>query len=69
MTLVINHLKAYRLKKGLTQEQLAERVGVTRQTIISIENNHYTPSLELALKLAWLFKCSVKALFNVGGEK
>ena len=64
-----NKLKELREKKGLTQERLAEAVDVTRQTVISIENGRYTPSLPLALKLAKVFKCKVEDLFGIGGEK
>jgi len=44
---------------------LAEKAGVTRQTIISIENNKYIPSLPLGLKFAKIFKCKVEHLFEV----
>ena len=46
------------------QEKLADKVDVTRQTIISIEGGRYVPSLELALKFAKLFKCKVEDLFG-----
>jgi putative transcriptional regulator len=65
MALVKNELRNYREKAGLTQEKLAERVAVSRQTIISIENGRYTPSLELALKFAFLFHCRVEDLFGI----
>jgi len=60
---MLNHVKERRLLLGLTQEQHAERVGVSRQTIISIEGNRYDPSLSLALKLASLLGDSVEGLF------
>ncbi|MCD6557579.1 MAG: helix-turn-helix transcriptional regulator [Candidatus Aenigmarchaeota archaeon] len=60
----INRLKKFRERRGMTQEKLAERVGVTRQTIISIENNRYVPSLPLALKFAKIFKCRVEDIFK-----
>jgi len=47
----------------LTQEQLAEKTGVSRQTIIAIEANKYLPSLGLALKMAKLFKVGVEEIF------
>ncbi|MGB7446968.1 MAG: helix-turn-helix transcriptional regulator, partial [Dethiobacteria bacterium] len=47
-----NKLKELRREHGLTQEELAQALGVTRQTIIAIENNKYDPSLRLALKLS-----------------
>lgn len=64
-----NKLKAFREKDELTQEKLAEAVDVTRQTVISIENGRYVPSLPLALKFAKVFKCKVEDLFGLGGEK
>jgi len=60
MKLKINRLKKFRERCGMTQEKLAERAGVTRQTIISIENNRYVPSLPLALKFAKIFKWPVE---------
>lgn len=49
----------------LTQEELAAHLNVSRQTIISIEQGRYTPSLELALKLARHFRTSVEDIFNL----
>ncbi len=49
----------------MTQEQLAEKVGVSRQTIISIEKGNYTPSVLLALKIAHIFDTSVESLFTI----
>ncbi|MEH6944101.1 helix-turn-helix transcriptional regulator [Bacillus sp. JJ722] len=46
-----------------TQEQLSEKLGVSRQTIISIENGRYNPSLELAYKIAKLFQQSIEDVF------
>jgi len=66
---VINDLRDYRKKAGLTQEDLAEATGVSRQTIISIERGRYIPSLPLALKIAGLFKCSVGELFRLEEER
>tara|TARA_B100001093_G_scaffold362680_1_gene347470 strand:+ start:43631 stop:43828 length:198 start_codon:yes stop_codon:yes gene_type:complete len=58
-----NNLKEFRQKNGLTQEQLADLVGVTRQTIISIERYRYKPTLELGLKLALTLDIKVEGLF------
>jgi putative transcriptional regulator len=70
MSLAKNLLKDRREKQGLTQEKLAEKVHVSRQTIISIEVGRYVPSLELALKFAHVFLCQVEDLFGIsGGEK
>ncbi len=48
----------------MTQEQLAEKVGVTRQTIIAIEGGKYAPSLELAFKIALVFDVSIGEVFS-----
>jgi putative transcriptional regulator len=60
---VENRIKEYRIDCGLTQEELARRVGVTRQTIIAIEKGNYTPSVSLALKLAQEMDTRVETLF------
>ena len=66
-----NTLKVQRAKKDLTQEQLAELVGVTRKTINTIENRKFIPSTYLALKLADSLDVSVEELFQIdlAGEK
>ncbi len=57
-------LRRFRFEAGeMTQQELAERVGVTRQTILSIERGNYNPSVELALRLARVFGVSVEKLF------
>ena len=58
-----NILREVRIKKKLTQEELGFSVGVSRQTIISIENYKYKPSLELAMKLSMALNCKVDKLF------
>jgi putative transcriptional regulator len=60
-----NKLKSFRENKVLSQEKLAALAGVTRQTVISIETGKYVPSLELALRLARIFKCRVDELFDI----
>ena len=55
----------YRGKYKMTQEDLSVRLGVSRQTINSIENNKYFPSLELGLKLSKIFECKVDDLFSL----
>jgi putative transcriptional regulator len=59
-----NHLKELRTMKGLSQEDLGKCFGVTRQTIISIENGKYNPSLELAFKMAKFFNCKIEDIFQ-----
>lgn len=58
-----------RLARSFTQEELADKVGVTRQTIIAIEKGNYTPSVLLALKLAACFTMPVEHLFCIRHEK
>ncbi len=65
---VINNIYDHRSRAGLTQEQLAEAVGVTRQTIIAMERGNYTPSVVLALKLAKVFAVPVETLFSIKHE-
>ena len=50
---------------GITQEDLAKKVGVSRQTIIAIEKGNYIPSVLLALKIAQFFKKSVEQVFHI----
>ncbi|MBO0930582.1 helix-turn-helix transcriptional regulator [Fibrella aquatilis] len=60
-----NRLKVARAEHNLSQAELAERIGVSRQTINSIETGRYVPSTVLALKLAAVFTQSVEALFSL----
>lgn len=59
-----NNIKVYRAMNDLTQESLAEKVGVTRQTINAIEKDKYDPSLELAFKIARLFGVKIEDIFS-----
>ena len=59
-----NKLKVYRAMHDLTQEALAEKLDITRQTVISIEKGKYAPSLELAFKIARLFETQIEDIFN-----
>ncbi len=60
-----NNIKDLRKNKNLRQEDLAEILGVTRQTIIAIENNKYDPTLELAMKISEFFEVSVNEIFRL----
>lgn len=60
-----NKIRIYRAQFELTQEELAEKVGVTRQTILAIEKNKYLPSLLLAVKIARVFGKTVEDIFDV----
>jgi putative transcriptional regulator len=53
----------------MTQKDLADKTGVTRQTIIAIENGKYSPSLELAFRIARVFETSVEEVFSFRPEK
>ncbi|MFT4950067.1 MAG: putative transcriptional regulator [Natronomonas sp.] len=58
-----NSLDEYRGQFGVSQRELAEHIGVTRQTINAVERDRYDPSVELVFKLAAFFECSVDDLF------
>ncbi|MBE6117672.1 MAG: helix-turn-helix transcriptional regulator [Solobacterium sp.] len=60
-----NSIKELRKSKNLRQEDLADILGVTRQTIIAIENNKYDPTLELAMKISEYFEMSVNEIFRL----
>ena len=59
-----NKLKVFRAMHDMTQEDLAQNVKVTRQTVNAIENEKYDPSLELAFKFATLFKVRIEDIFT-----
>lgn len=52
----------------MTQQELAEKVGVTRQTIIAMEKGHYSPSLELAFRIALVFDSPLEEVFSYDSE-
>lgn len=58
-----NKIKVYRAIFDLTQEELAKKLGVTRQTIIAIEKDKYNPSLDLAFKMARIFGVKIEDIF------
>ena len=60
-----NEIKKLRKEAGWRQEDLADKVGVSRQTIIAIENDKYDPTLELAMKLARHLQTTVEELFTL----
>jgi putative transcriptional regulator len=65
---VANRVKDLRTARGWTQEQLAQAVGVSRQSINSIERNRYVPSLELALIFARIFACPTDEIFQLESQ-
>jgi putative transcriptional regulator len=64
-----NRLKEMRLQRSLTQEDLAAAVGVTRQTIISVEKGKFVPSVRLALELAHALDVHVEDMFSLQAKK
>ena len=66
---IANTVSRLRQAADITQEQLAERVAVSRQTIIAIERGNYVPSLLLALKISNYFKKPVEDIFHIAHER
>ena len=67
--MIWNRIKVLRAERDWTQADLADRVGISRQAVISIERYKYTPSLELAFKIADTFGISINAVFEFKEEK
>lgn len=64
-TTITNEIRKLRFEHGeMTQKELASRVGVTRQTIVAIENAKYSPTLELAFKIADVFDSNIETVFE-----
>ncbi len=69
-TLVTNSIRALRFANGeMTQADLADRVGVTRQTIIAIEQGKYSPTLEMAFRIARVFRVPLDEVFRYSDEQ
>lgn len=66
---ISNRVYELRSKAGITQEELAKALGITRQTIIAMEKGNYIPSVLLALKVAKFFNTPVEELFQLKHEK
>lgn len=65
-----NNIRTLRFMKGeMTQQELAERVGVTRQTIVAIEKAKYSPSLEVAFRIARVFNTPLEEVFSYHEEE
>ncbi|MFA5163011.1 MAG: helix-turn-helix transcriptional regulator [Patescibacteria group bacterium] len=60
-----NEIKRFRTELGITQEELAEKVGVRRETIVFLEQGKYNPSLKLALSIARELKMPIEKLFSL----
>lgn len=63
-----NHLRSLRAERNWTQEDLASRLGVSRQTVNAIETSRYDPSLPLAFKIADLFGLKIEDVFSPNGK-
>lgn len=63
--MIKNRIKEYRAKHDMEQEELAEKVGVRRETIGNLEKGNYSPSLELAWKIAETFDVTIEEIFTV----
>ncbi|MDI6719576.1 MAG: helix-turn-helix transcriptional regulator [Methanomicrobiales archaeon] len=63
-----NRIKVFRAMQDMTQEDLANAIGVTRQTILAIEKGKYDPSLELAFKIARYFNVNIEEIFFYEGN-
>ncbi|WNQ11116.1 helix-turn-helix transcriptional regulator [Paenibacillus aurantius] len=68
--LVGNHIRKLRFNhKEMTQQQLADKAGVTRQTIVALEKGSYSPSLELAFRIAQAFEVPLEEVFFYGENR
>ncbi|MBD7945544.1 MULTISPECIES: helix-turn-helix transcriptional regulator [Psychrobacillus] len=63
-----NYVRDKRMELGMTQDELSEKLEVSRQTIISLEKGKYNPSINLAFKLSKLFQCHIEDIFIYEGE-
>ncbi len=61
---ITNRAPAFREKRGMSQQALADAIGVSRQTVVAIEKGHYSPSLETAFRIARLFGVGVEDVFE-----
>ena len=69
-TNVTNSIRSLRFANGeMTQAELAERIGVTRQTVIAIERGRYSPSLEVAFRIARVFRVPLDEVFGYQGNE
>jgi putative transcriptional regulator len=68
-TQVRNRVRELRSERGWTQQELAEKVGVSRQSVNSIERDRYVPSLPLALEFARVFACPTDEIFSLESDR
>lgn len=69
MEYIENKVSRFRKEKNVTQEDLATKVGVSRQTVVAIEKGNYIPSLLLGFKIAKFFGKKIEEIFNYKNEK
>ena len=69
MANIQTNLKELRKAKKMSQQELAQVVGIRRETIVHLENNRYNPSLEMALKIAEIFQLPVEDIFQLNKEE
>jgi putative transcriptional regulator len=70
MGAITNEIRRLRFLNGeMTQQELAEKIGVTRQTVNAIEQNKYSPSLEAAFRIAQVFGMPLESVFHYGSEE
>ncbi|MGT2649933.1 helix-turn-helix transcriptional regulator [Streptococcus troglodytae] len=69
MANILTKLKELRRAKKMSQQELAQLVGVRRETIVHLENNRYNPSLEMALKIAEIFQLPVEDIFQLNKKE
>lgn len=65
MANIETNLRTWRKEKKISQLELAQLIGVRRETIVHLENNRYNPSLEMALKIVQVFNCHVEDIFQL----
>ena len=68
-TWIRNTIRELRAKRGMTQQELADAIGVTRQTVIAIEQDKYSPSLETAFRIAMVFGVPLEKVFQYEAGK
>ncbi|MFA9466609.1 MAG: helix-turn-helix transcriptional regulator [Velocimicrobium sp.] len=66
---LMNNIKKLRLDKEITQQQLADKVGVTNRTIIALEKGHYNPTVLLAYRIAKVFHLTIEDVFEFEKEE
>ncbi len=67
-TTILNTIPQLRAERGITQQALADAIGVTRATVVALEKGDYNPSLELAFRLARFFKLPLTDIFREKGK-